>query len=233
MSNYKNYKWVKLDDYYTVLRNDDFSSVPNFEVNDINPLLMEKLEKNGIDIFLEGDGFLDDCRYVLTLIEPAPKSVTITAPLYEFDINSRNYVLLSKSHTQDVSDPDEYDLVKAIYFRCCEEVAKEQASIFEKLFEEKSSDNISSFVTISTNPHRDPNYFYEEYIPDGYITICRRHHPFLYERFDYVFIKKFNANGRIVTIKIPDLYKGLVIGKNGENIKKIANMINARKIIVI
>lgn len=37
-----NYKWVKLDDMYAELRKEDFSSVPSFEVNEIDPLLMKK-----------------------------------------------------------------------------------------------------------------------------------------------------------------------------------------------
>lgn len=42
-----------------------------------------------------------------------------------------------------------------------------------------------------------------------------------------------DAKRQVITIKVHDLYKGLVIGKGGENIKRIANMINAKKINVI
>ena len=118
-----NYKWVKLDDMYAELRKEDFSSVSSFEVNEINPLLMKKLEENGIDSDLEGDGFLEPCRYVLTTFDT--KIVEITAPLYEFDLKIGDYVLISESYTEEVNDPNEYKLVKSIYFRCCQEVATE------------------------------------------------------------------------------------------------------------
>ena len=48
-----------------------------------------------------------------------------------------------------------------------------------------------------------------------------------------VFIKKMNAKGKVVTIKVHDFYKGLVIGKGGKNIKKVAALINAKYIKVI
>ena len=82
-----NYKWVKMSDNYTELRKEDFSSVHGFEVNEINPLIMKKLEENGIDYELEGDSFLEPCRYVLTTFDT--KIVEITAPLYEFDLNAK------------------------------------------------------------------------------------------------------------------------------------------------
>ena len=50
---------------------------------------------------------------------------------------------------------------------------------------------------------------------------------------DVVFIKNMDAKGKVVTIKVPDLYKGLVIGKGGENIKRIAKLINAKRINII
>lgn len=226
-----NYKWVKMSDNYTELRKEDFSSVHGFEVNEINPLIMKKLEENGIDYELEGDSFLEPCRYVLTTFDT--KIVEITAPLYEFDLKIGDYVLISESYTDEENNPNEYELVKSIYFRCCQEVADEQAKVFEDLFNERTLDGISSVVTISSNPDRQPNYFYEQYIPTEYIKVCEKNIPFTRDKHDVVFIKKMDAKGQVVTIKIDDFYKGLVIGKGGENIKRISRMINARKIKVI
>lgn len=226
-----NYKWVKLDDMYAELRKEDFSSVPRFEVNEIDSLLMKKLEENGIDSDLEGDGFLEPCRYVLTADDT--KVVEITAPLYEFDLNIGDYVLIYGSHTDKTIDPEEYKLVKAIYYRCLQEVATEQAKVFEKEFMENSlDDGISSFVTISSSPYL-PNYFYEQYIPTGYIKVCEKNIAFTRDIHDVVFIKNMDAKGKVVTIKVHDMYKGLVIGKGGENIKRIAKLINAKRINVI
>ena len=227
-----NYKWVKMSDNYVELRKEDFSSVPSFEVNEIDPILMKKLEENEIDHWLEGDGFLEACQYVLSAIDR--KFVTIIAPLYEYDLNSGEFVLLSETYTDETVDPAEYEQVKETYYRCIEEVANEQAKIFEEQFIEKTlDDGISSFVTISSDPYDEPNYFYEQYIPEGYIKVCERNCPFTRTRHEVVFIKKMDANGQVITIKVHDLYKGLVIGKGGENIKRISKLINAKRINVI
>ena len=226
-----NYKWVKMSDEYVQLRKEDFSQIPSFKVNDIDPILMKKLEDNGIDSSLEGDGFLEACSYVLSAIDQ--KVIKITAPLYEFNLDTGSFVLIAESYTDETIDPAEYEWVKETYSRCVEAIASEQAEVFEKLFIEKTLDGISSFVTISSNHYEEPNYFYEQYIPKDYIKVCERNCSFTRVKHDVVFIKKMDAKGQVVTIKIPDLYKGLVIGKGGENIKKIANQINAKRINVI
>ena len=227
-----NYKWVKMSDEYVELRKKDFSSVPVFEVKEIDPILREKLEENGIDHWIEGDGFLEVCIYVLSAIDR--KFVKITAPLYEFDLDTGSFKLLAESYTNEAVDPAEYEWVKETYQRCSKEVASEQSKLFEKLFNEKSlDDGKSSVVTISSDPYQEPNYFYEQYIPEGYIKVCERNCPFTRVKHDFVFIKKMDAKGQIVTIKLHDLYKGLAIGKGGKNIKKIVKMINAKKINVM
>lgn len=226
-----NYKWVQLSDTYVELRKEDFSSVPRFEVNDINPLLMEKLDQNGVDYWLEGDDFFEP-HYVLAAIDE--KQLSITAPLYEYDITKSDHVQISNSYTEETTDPAEYERVKSIYLQCCKEVADEQAKVFSALFEEKSLDGgISSVVTISSDSGLQPNYFYEEYIPSEYIKVCEVNIPFSRGKHEVVFIKKMNAKGKVVTIKVHDFYKGLVIGKGGKNIKKVTALINAKYIKVI
>ena len=42
-----------------------------------------------------------------------------------------------------------------------------------------------------------------------------------------------DAHGKAVDIIVPNEFKGLVIGKNGQNIKCIAHLINAKRINVI
>ena len=231
-----NYKWVQMSEGCVELRKEDFSSISFLEVNlnSMNPLLLDKLDDNGIDAFIEGDGVFETPRYVLNAIDR--KFVTITAPLYEYDLDldSGEFVLISESYTDEAIDPSKYEWVKETYYRCVEEVANEQVKVFEEQFMEKSLDNgISSFVTISSNPDLEPNYFYEQYIPEEYIKVCEKNCPFTRTRHEVVFIKKMDAKGQTVTIKIHDLYKGLVIGKGGENIKRIAKLINAKRINVI
>ena len=226
-----NYRWVKMGDGNVQLRKEDFSCISKFTVNKIDPILKEKLENNGIDFWTEGDGFFENCRYVLSEINQ--KVVTITAPLYKFEPDANSFVLISETYTDETINPVEYEWVKKIYLRCAKEVFSEQAEVFEEEFMEHSLDGISSFVTISSDYYQDPNYFYEQYIPEGYIKVCERNCPFSSIKRDVVFIKKMDAKRQGITIKVHDLYKGLVIGKGGENIKRIANMINAKKINVI
>ena len=230
-----NYKWVKMDEGCVELRKEDFTAISFLEVNlnSLNPLLLDKLDDNGVDtVIIAGDGIFETSRYVLNAIDR--KFVTITAPLYEFNLSTGEFELLAESYTDEAIDPAEYEWVKETYYRCVEEVAREQAKIFEEQFTEKSlDDGFSSFVIISSNPDREPNYFYEEYIPEGYIKVCEKNCPFTRTRHEVVFIKKMDAKGKEVTIKVPDFYKGLVIGKGGENIKRIAKLINAKRINVI
>lgn len=228
-----NYKWVQMSEGCVELRKEDFSSISFLEVNlnSMNPLLLDKLDDNGVDAFIEGDGVFETPRYVLKAIDR--KFVTITAPLYEYDLDSGEFVLISESYTDEATDPAEYEWVKETYYRCVEEVTSEQARIFEEQFMENSLDGISSFVTISSDPYQEPNYFYEQYIPEEYMKVCERNCPFTRVKHEVVFIKKMDVKGQAVTIKVHDLYKGLVIGKGGENIKRIAKMINAKRINVI
>ena len=126
-----------------------------------------------------------------------------------------------------------YDFAKEIYSHCVEEVASEQAKIFKEIFIKNSLDGISSIITICSDSYEDTNDFFEQYIPKEYIKVCEKNYPFTCTKHEVVFIKEMDAKSQTVNIKIPDLYKGLVIGKGGENIRRIAKMINASKINVI
>lgn len=111
-----------------------------------------------------------------------------------------------------------------------------QEALFIERFNENSLDNgISSVVTITVDALLGgSNYIYVKNIPEGYIKVCESSKD-CFSRLDSnaIFIKGMDAKGGIVTIKIHDEYKGLVIGKQGENIRNIARMINASYIKVI
>ena len=227
-----NYKWVKMSKGDVELRKEDFSSIPRFEVEEIDPILMKKFKENGVDSWIDGDGDIEPCRYVLNAIDR--KNVPITAPLYGYDSDKEKKFLIDEAYTDYAADSEEYEWVKETYQHCVEEVASEQAKIFEKLFMKKSLDNgTSAVVTITSDLHQEPNDFFEPYIPEGYIKVCERNCPYTRVKHEVVFLKEIDAKGQAVTIKVNDLYKGLVIGKGGENIKRIAKMINAKRINVI
>ena len=223
-----NYKWVKESERYVDLRTEDFTSTSFFSLPlaMLNPLLLNKLSENGIGYDFEGD----TCE----LYAIDRESVTITAPLYQFNVNTYEFELLEESYTNTAIDPTQYEWIKATYQRCAKEVATEQAKIFEEQFMEKSLDNgNSAVIDISSDIFEEPSSFYILYIPKGYVKVCERNLSYSRITHEVVFIKKMDAKGQTVTIKIHDLYKGLVIGKGGENIKRIAKLINAKRINVI
>lgn len=221
-----NYKWVKMWDYYAELRKDDFSSFPSFEVNIIDPILKSKLEENQINVLKQNES------YVLTTLDR--KMIMITAPLYEYNSETDQYTFLSDEYTAEVIDPvEKYENIKRIYTRCIKAIYEEQKKIFEEQFDERSLDGITSVVTISSSFEKEPNYFYEKYVPRGYIKVCEKNCPFNNDRHEIVFMKKIDAKGQEITINVYDIYKGIVIGKGGMNIKSIAEKINAKRINVI
>ena len=228
-----NYKWIRIFEGYEVLRREDFSPFPSFEVKSIDPTLMKKLLENEIVFDIEGDGVLEDVRYKLT--SKNGKKIKITAPLYKYNSETEQYDLISNTYTGEVVNPiKEYEWIKETYTRCKKEVVEEQKIIFEKLFEEATLDGgISSCVTISNPFYAESHYFNGKYVPEGYIEVCVRKYTFNCDIYDIVFIRKIDAKGKIVTIKVQDKYKGLAIGKGGENIKQIAKEINAKRINVI
>lgn len=218
-----NYKWVKETERYVDLRTEDFTSTSFLSLPSamLNPLLLNKLSENGIGYDFEGD----TCE----LYAIDREIVTITAPLYQFNVNTYEFELLKESYTNTAIDPTKYGWVKETYQRCAKEVANEQAKIFEEQFIEKSlDDGNSAVIDISSDIFEEPSSFYSLYIPKGYIKVCERNLSYSRITHEVVFIKKMDAKGQSVTIKVHDLYKGLVIGKGGKNIKKIEKMINAR-----
>ena len=85
---------------------------------------MEKLKERGVDYFVEGGTILGECCYVLTLKKI--KRVKITAPLYQYNVSSCEYELITNSYTQITNDPNEYEILTQIYLECCEKIKKEQ-----------------------------------------------------------------------------------------------------------
>ena len=154
--------------------------------------------------------------------------------MYEFKLNTGKFELLEESYTDTAIDPTQYEWIKATYRRCVKEVATEQAKIFEEQFMKKSLDGgNSAVIDISSDIFEEPSSFYSLYVPKSYIKACERNVSYRHITHEVVFIKKTDAKGKVVTIKVPNLYKELVIGKGGENIKKIAKIINAKRINVI
>lgn len=118
----KNYKWIRTSADIAELRREDFSSIPCLKLNKLDPLLMKKLDERGVDYFVEGGTILGECCYVLMLKNI--NRVKITAPLYQYNVSSCEYKLITNSYTQITNDPNEYEILTQIYLECCEKIKK-------------------------------------------------------------------------------------------------------------
>lgn len=220
-----NYKWVRCTNGSVILTDENFCELTFPEVDDLDNLLKAKLRQHG----------LHSSEQTCRIFNPTDllHMVDITAPLFKYEYNDQ-YVKILDSLTRSTTIPSYFFRLREELIKCENEVKEEQEKQFTKLFEENSLDGgISSRIIISSDSYKEPNYFYEKYIPKGYIKIYDKQFLFSYTRHDCVFIKHIDAKGRNVTITVPDFYKGLIIGKGGKNIKRIADMINAKRINVI
>ncbi len=235
-----NYKWLThckpgetIEAWRTVLCSDDFQglSFPSVAPSKINTFIEEELLKAGIETEIE----CDFDSYYFNLKPVNPKYISMTAPLYVCD-DDGGYQKIDDSYTAKAIDPAQYEWVRQEFKRCKETVYQQQVQRFSKIFQENSLDGgLTAVIDIAECDVDIPEgAFYEGYIPnDDFFRICCLNDRFDPERPSIcIFMKKMDAKRGVVTIKIPDGLKGLTIGKNGANIKMVANMINARRINV-
>ena len=106
-----NYKWVKESEKYVDLRTEEFRSTSflSLPLAVLNPLLLNKLSENGIGYDFEGD--------TVELFAIDREIVTITAPLYEFKLDTGKFELLEESYTNTSIDPTKYEWVEETYLQ--------------------------------------------------------------------------------------------------------------------
>ena len=220
-----NYKWELIRENYAVLRNEDFSDI-SFKVPfmDIDVTLQSYLEGCGIrmNLSMSGDYYLSRTNEDRT---------TITAPLYRKCSSGGKYILIEEQHTAETIDPYEYFRVKEIYEECKKAEKKKHKEQFESIFNQETIDGKCASVVVTKNPLSSDKAFYEKDVPEGYIKMCERKIANNY--WDMLFIKKFDAKGQPIDIKTRFSSKGLIVGKGGKNIKRVAKLINASNINVI
>lgn len=224
------YKWLRTNEGKVELRKGNFSPIIHFEVKELDPLVEKKLQEKGVTVISKKEELSDMYWYELKTEEE--NKVSITAPLYMFKEETAKYVKVSKSYTAKTEDPAEYDLTKETYERCCEEVKKEQTEIFRNMFREKTLDTITAVITISPENNDDPKCFWEKYVPAEYVRVCRINIPKVTGKYEVVFMRKFNAYGNTVTVKLPRYCRAKAVGRRGENIRRVEKIINSKLIIV-
>lgn len=229
MSNYKWVTYVIVSDRKYSLRDCNFDILEFPEINYRDELLDEKFKEHNLYVYHDEDAV---CRVHLCGLNY--KCIYVTAPLYEQKENG-NYVKISDSFTGYTLNPMLYDWAKTEIKKCYQEVKKEQEERFLKIFTENSLDSgKTSWLHITPfRYYTDDISFKERYIPEGFLKVCEKHDIYNPDLKDIFFMKKINAHGKVITITVPNEFKGLVIGKNGQNIKNISHLINAKRINVI
>lgn len=228
----KKYNWVKREDGTATLRKENFGNLCWPSIGTIDYLLKEKLKDNGVEALVDFDMF----SFKYELIPKSIKYSFVTAPLFVYVEETKEFKLISESYTDKAIEPSQYDEVLEIYERSIKELKKEQSEKFFELFNLKSlDDGLTAMIIVSSKESEKDafNGFLEKYIPENdLVRVIEKYDFYDNTRTEVLFMKKFDARGISITIKTPENFKGLVIGKGGENIKRIASIINARRINV-
>ena len=221
-----NYRWVTFPNGNYLLTDNDFDILSFPEIHYRDELLDAKFKEHGLRANIEFD--LDIC-----IVRPLTWThIDVTAPLFEQQEDGK-YVKISDSFTRRTINPAIYDWVKVEIKKCQQEVKDEQKKRFLRLFNENSLDGgKSSWMHITPYRYTDDISFKENYIPEGFLRVCEKYDMYNHDLKDIFFVKKMNAHGKVINIVVPNEFKGLVIGKNGQTIKSIAHLINAKQIIV-
>ena len=156
--------------------------------------------------------------------------VTVTAPMYNL-----NHKLLLESYTATVSISDLPDSLILLYEKCKEAVSMEMAEKFQELYDHNSFDEglTSSLILSEKLNLQNPTFFFEKYVPDGFVRVSEsRFSRDSLGRKRVLFMKKADYQGQALTISVMPILVGATIGFKGENIKKVAEQLNASHIDV-
>lgn len=227
-----NYRWVISPNDNYLLKDNNFNTLTFLKIHYRDELLDAKFKEHRLRVNLEFGMHYDEGT--ICVVRPLTwKHVYVTAPLYKQKEDGK-YVKISDSYTGGTIDPALYDWVKSEIEKCQQEVEEEQKERFFNLFDKNSLDGgKTSWIHITPYRYTDDISFKEKYIPEGFIRVCEKYNIYNSDLKDIFFIKKMDAHGKMVDIIVPSEFKGLVIGKGGKNIKRVAKLINAERINVI
>lgn len=234
-----NYKWVvhtnnninlsKIDQYLVTLTDENFQSTRDFEqVSDIDDLIDRDLSDYGLESDWTGQ---HGCKIRFSMwYEPDETLVEITAPLYNLRHN-----LLMETYTSTITVSSLPDILMRTYEECKSEVYGKMAKKFQGLYDKNTLDGgLSSPIVVSEKLDSfDSKVFFAKYVPTGFIKVAET--CFSRDRLRRkrtLFMKKEDYQGKNITIFVPPILAGAAIGWKGENIKKVAEKLNASYIDV-
>ncbi|MDO4283441.1 MAG: hypothetical protein Q4D02_07375 [Clostridia bacterium] len=220
-----NYIMIQMENRITHLLNEDFSSVTfAIQKGEMDSVLKEELKNHSIwcdQVFDHYELFSDHLEFV-----------EFTAPLYTYN-GKEKPKLTSESQTILCIIPLDYERAKTVFLTCKEIVTKKLASYFDYIYNSRTLDKGMS-STIHFNDIFTIEYIpdeYEKYIPKKYIKVYEWRTN-LNSRL-VLFIKKQDANGDVVKIKVEDQIKRVILEDHGEKLKNVAKIINASRIEII
>lgn len=196
------------------LLNEDLSSItfpiPKEEMDD---MLKKELEKDLIWCFQFFNQYvLYDAHIIFA---------EVTAPLYVFN-GTEKLILKSEAYTGLCIIPLDYETAKTKFSTCKENIAKRKLSYYNSIYDGHTLD-----CGISATFHLNDIYeFYyltdddEKYIPKEYIKVYEKRTNLNCRLV--LFIKKRDANGEVVKIKVEDQIKKAILDDNGKNLERVA-----------
>lgn len=225
-----NYKWIassKETGKEAILVDEKFREVSFPIVQTIDDLLQAKLCEHGINVSL---GYNQHWESHYSLLPLEKEYIEVTAPMYEK--REGKYVKVASSYTKRTINPGQCEWVRTELVKCREEVREEQRQRFIKLFKQNSVDGITAWMHVSPYPMKNGMFFREGYVPEGFIEVCYKHLQQNKRIRTVIYMKKFNAHKRTVVVRIPKGFRGLMVGVQGKNLKRIEQEIQAGRIDV-
>lgn len=224
------YKWItcsKEEEKGCVLVDESFRTIAFPIVHKMDVFLKAKLREHGINVSLE---YNQNWEPHYNLIPVEKEYVEVTAPVYER--REAKYVKVVNSYTKETVNPSQCEWVRTELVKCQEEVKKEQEQRFIDIFKRNSVDGITAWVHVSPYPMKNEIFFTEEYVPKGFIEVCYKNLHQNKKIRTVIYMKKFNAHKKTVAVKIPKGFRGLMVGVEGRNLKRIEREIQAGRIDV-
>ncbi|HOQ79055.1 MAG TPA: KH domain-containing protein [Candidatus Absconditabacterales bacterium] len=212
--------------------------------------LADILQERGYRLTHQGrSGFASRNRYIIS--KPSPQVISTKAPLLiqcrmdkdekeKFGIvssdNSSSWQIIWTGEMQEkeIISPNEIKEVKDIIEKAKHELKQRRV----KRMDEHIKSQKNGFISI-VDIGGGPEDFHEYDIPENYLIIAQKriactqdYRRNITHTYSVVLIDTNAIQGKsFIKIKIPDEYKGLVIGKGGGNIKSLCEKLKCRIMI--
>jgi len=223
MKTMSEYVWVPKHTLPVLAESETFEVFGWLVVDRISPGLQKVLKENGLQI----ETVLKGKDFAYKVLPKKVRKIKYTGKRYVR--RGGEYVLIDENYTNWNNDPVQYKETKELFAKLLAEYNQKQKAKFWKFFEEGLLNENVSLIRISSNPKKE-RYVDIEIISEDevvWITEKRSDNYFKYQYSNILLTRKKDYQGKILTIVVPEEYKGRVIGLGGENAKRISKELNA------